>query len=139
MSVLHSIIPVDEKLLKDARDILAEWGLEIPTNYVPSRWPTLRELHNVLDNLASCETEYFWSKAGFGTIFVSCGEFRQTIYTFEHSGNLDEEIHFYFRSHYPEVGNRIVDGLSIYCGILIILHNERVSPVYTSADNRIKK
>ncbi len=138
MSVLYSVMPIDEEHWQQWNEYLAQFGARIPIG-VASRYPLPSEIRQVLDEMTDYTKKYFitekvWDVDIYETIFYDEEKHHSTgkhasINSIGPALNESSPLHIYFHSGTEEVNLEIVLRLSVFTGPLILMADDDIVPL----------
>jgi hypothetical protein len=133
MGVLYAVIPLDPSL---AAEIRRCYGVACAAGEQPSRFPSARELLNVLDSLTGYTTDYHVSQVNWqatvSSIDGTAGGAWCAINIRGYRGNEDEPAEFYFAKGWECVILLICERLSRVCGPLAVFPDTGDVPICVS-------
>ena len=141
MSVLYSIIAIDEELTQEKNDFWAQLGIEIPMG-TTSRYPTPSEIRQALNEMTEYTKDYFITEKAWDVDIYETASYDQklhridgkyaTIYSIGPALSESLPLPIYFHGGWEEVNLEIVLRLTYFTGPLMIMCDVDTVPLLVS-------
>lgn len=127
-------------ITNEALDWLKKKGVAYSASSQSSRYPSLNEIRNVLDDLKDCTTAYTISTQTWQAVISDDKDRWTSLVVLDYHGKEGEDDishKFYFEKGWPNLMERILKELSRICGPFVLMSNADLEPTLIIPDTDV--